>query len=197
MIFGLFFLRALGSLQPDWIISVVDHILCNVQCGLVWNLNIQCKCQSKLWLNHRISQVGKDLKRSSHPEFCGKGSLESIICHLVQLHLENLQERGPYHMPEDVVPVSDCSYHKNIYVEMKHFPLWLVPIAPCFLLVASCKERTSILSVANFQVLGYCDWCLLVINTVLFDNLLYVPHLCDIWKSISLSISPKISWALS
>lgn len=41
--------------------------------------------------SHRIAQAGRDLERLSDLNFCGKGRLEKIIQHPLQLHCENLQ----------------------------------------------------------------------------------------------------------
>lgn len=65
---------------------------------------------------HRIIEqprLERSLKRSSGAAFHGKGILNEIIQHPVQPHLENLQRWGLYHVPGEVVPVSDCSHCKK------------------------------------------------------------------------------------
>lgn len=63
----------------------------------------------------------------------GKGSLDEIIQHLTQSHLESLQWRELYHIPGEVVSVTDCYHHKKMsYIKIKSHPMQLVPITPYF-----------------------------------------------------------------
>lgn len=89
--------------------------------------------------------------KSCGPKFCGKGSLDEINQHPLWLHLENLQWRGPHHIPGEVVTVNVCSHYKKqiFYIKMKPLPVQLVPVAPYLLHVAFCEERASVLFLAT------------------------------------------------
>lgn len=97
-----------GGLCFRWTAMSVEWINWWYKC---FSLSSLKECESQ---NHRIVQVGRDLKRSSTPTLHGKGSLDEVIFHPVQLHLKNLQRSGFYHIPCDVVPVNNCSHCNKI-----------------------------------------------------------------------------------
>lgn len=99
---------------------------------------------------HTTAQVKRDLKRSSEPNCCRKGSLDGIIQHPAQLCLEQLQLMGvpPFSYGDHS---SDCSQCKRClsYIKMKPFLVQIAPVALCPLHAAPCEERASIHFVAS------------------------------------------------
>ncbi|KAM7077521.1 tRNA-uridine aminocarboxypropyltransferase 2 isoform 4-T4 [Ciconia maguari] len=69
--------------------SMWDHFFILWFFSFTWD-PLQKSAGPESW-NHRAAHVPRDLKRSSGPPFCGKGSLDEIIWHLVWSHLEKLQ----------------------------------------------------------------------------------------------------------
>lgn len=76
----------------------------------------------------------------------GKGT-QMRLSGSVRPHIENLQPWRLHHVSGEFVPVHDCSYCKQFlpYIDIKPFPLELVPIAVCLLRVGPCEEKYSIL----------------------------------------------------
>lgn len=62
---------------------------------------------------HKIDQIGRDVRSSFSPAFCGKGSQEGIMQEPAQSYLKNIQRWGLCHDHAEVVPGNDYSHCKN------------------------------------------------------------------------------------
>lgn len=84
-----------------------------------------------------IEQLRLEGTSKNHVVYLSKGKRAQTRLSSTLLSLKNLQQQGLCHIPEEVVPVNDCSHYKKkekiSCIKMKLHPVQHVPTVPCLL----------------------------------------------------------------
>ena len=115
--------------------------------------------------NHRMTQVGKDLKdpEAPNPVPGRAATLPHALDHVAQgpipPGIEHLQRRGIHNLPGQPVPGPHHSLSKELppNIQPKSSLFHLTSLSPCLAIISPFKEFTPLLIIGSLQVLKGCN----------------------------------------